>query len=648
MQFRFQIKSFFFVFSLFILAISGTLAASEETADYLVQVSIPQIIRGNNNLELSELYCHEIQRLIGDIEKKEMRCQCIYRNEKISDEHKSNFDNFIKITKLGDRHHVSAEIINSKTKARGLKFNWQTGDELKDVKKLVTRFINFREESNLSELEKAAVSAFENSYDSSENYEGSVREQEKKYVRSILEIAGILGGGALFYQLCDFSGDRDFDFNWDGIKEKFSSKGFRFDDNHRKYNFYAHPLVGSMYYQVGRTNGFTPAESFLTAFVTSALWEFIVEFPEVTSINDQFQTAFAGSAIGEASLQLSNFYKTGGDTLFNRILAEVFNPTASFNHWIDGKCPKRSESLNQFGMNDDFWHRINIYSKVAEIIDENDPEKLQTDFGFNMQLNTVQGMMGPGKIHKVEFDALFVEIAGELGLEGKSKQDFLFYAKTVFWGLVSKNIKENQNAKKEGYGLIFGLSSAYDLSEGDLNEKSDKMAVVNLLGSTLDMSFFLEDVVIRLSLDIFADFTSVHSMVIEDFEREHIDQTIKATLAKYKYYNGFGYTQSGKFEITYKNFGSRVRWKYNYVNSITGFERNQDEITKDFQLRDNRGFADVQLYYLVPKYGLNVGLGYEMKYGSSEIYDIDGESVLDTYATTQCDHRSYITLGFEF
>ena len=172
------------------------------------------------------------------------------------------------------------------------------------------------------ELEKSAVLAFKSSYDGSGDSEGVVREREKKYVRSILEIAGILGGGFAMYQLFDFSGDRDSDLDLNGIKEKFSSKGFRFDDNHRRYNFYAHPLIGSIYYKIGRTNGLNEAENFFTAFVSSALWEFIAELPEVTSINDQFQTAFAGVAIGEASFQLSNFYRTGEGTVFNKILTE--------------------------------------------------------------------------------------------------------------------------------------------------------------------------------------------------------------------------------------------------------------------------------------------------------------------------------------
>ncbi len=641
-------KYLFWIFPTLFFAVTGILAAQEVKGEYLIQVAIPTILLGNENLELSKRYCQELELLISDIEKREIKCECIYKNEKITDKYKSDFDNFIKIIKLGGRHHVNAEIINSSSTAEGLKFSWQTSDKFNDVKKLVARFINYRNEGYLLELEKAAESAFKGTCDGSENSEEVARENEKRYVRSILEIAGILGGGFATYQLFDFSGDRDFDTDWDGIKEKFSSKSFRFDDNHRRYNFYAHPLIGSIYYKIGRTNGFNAAESFLTAFVASALWEFIAELPEVSSINDQFQTPFAGAAIGEASFQLSNFYRTGDDTVFNKILTEIFDPVASFHNWVDGDRIKRSENVDQFGMNSDLWHRINIYAKAAEFFDGIDPDKLQSNLGFNMQVNPVKGMMEPGKKHEGEFDVLFVEIATELGLEGKTKQEFTFYAKSVFMGLVSKNIRATQNRKKEGYSLIFGLSAAYDLSEGDLNEKFDKMAVVNVLGSTFDVSFFLEDVVIRLSLDVFADFSSVSSMVIEDYKKEHIGQEIKATLARNQYYNGFGYTQSGKFEVAYKNFGSKVRWRYNHVNSITGYERNQDAITQDFQLRDNRGIADFQIYWLVPKYGLNFGLGYEMKYGSSEIYDIPGESSLNSYETTQRDQSSYVTLGFEF
>ncbi len=355
-------KYLFWIFPTVFFSVSGTLSANEVKGEYLIQVAVPAILRGNESLELSKLYCLELERLISDIEKREIKCECIYENEKIPDKYKSDFDNFIKIIKLGGRHHVNAEIINSSSTAEGLKFSWQTSDKFNDVKKLVARFINYRNEGYLLELEKAAESAFKGTCDGSENSEEVARENEKRYVRSILEIAGILGGGFATYQLFDFSGDRDFDTDWDGIKDKFSSRGFRFDDNHRRYNFYAHPLIGSIYYRIGRTNGLNKAESFLTAFVASALWEFIAELPEVSSINDQFQTAFAGAAIGEVSFQLSNFYRTGEGTVFNKILAEIFDPVASFHNWMDGKSIKRSENVDQSGWNNDLWHRINIYS----------------------------------------------------------------------------------------------------------------------------------------------------------------------------------------------------------------------------------------------------------------------------------------------
>ena len=75
---------------------------------------------------------------------------------------------------------------------------------------------------------------------------------------------------------------------------------FCYDDDDLLMNQMAHPIHGSVYFNAGRTNGFTFWESTLVATLGSLAWEYGFE-NTAPSRNDMLNTVLGGSVLGEAS-----------------------------------------------------------------------------------------------------------------------------------------------------------------------------------------------------------------------------------------------------------------------------------------------------------------------------------------------------------
>ena len=84
-----------------------------------------------------------------------------------------------------------------------------------------------------------------------------------------------------------------------------------FDDDLFSTNGLAHPIAGSLYYQIARGNGLSPLASFVTSFIASTVWEYFTEWDEKPSTNDLIFTPAGGAVIGEATYRLGRMFAAG-------------------------------------------------------------------------------------------------------------------------------------------------------------------------------------------------------------------------------------------------------------------------------------------------------------------------------------------------
>lgn len=187
---------------------------------------------------------------------------------------------------------------------------------------------------------------------------------ESRALRVALEEVAVLlaGTGYYFMQHEVNSQDWTFDYSWDTVEAKLNGDGYSFDTNYFKTNTLAHSGAGTLYYVVARGNYLLPSESLAVGFFSSAAWEFLAEFRERISINDQMVTPFGGFAFGEAMTQVGRLFMRGCDsTLFN-VLGTVFAPSERLHRSVDGTALARGDRCNASGFStrDDYLVRLGV------------------------------------------------------------------------------------------------------------------------------------------------------------------------------------------------------------------------------------------------------------------------------------------------
>jgi uncharacterized protein DUF3943 len=115
----------------------------------------------------------------------------------------------------------------------------------------------------------------------------------------------------------------------DGINhlERAYTRPPAWDDDWWVHNYVGHPYGGSLYYNSVRSQGATPAQSFLMSAVFSTQWEYFFEaFAEQPSIQDLIVTPVAGSLLGELTHLLTLDLEKGGTSPGEKVLIFVMNP----------------------------------------------------------------------------------------------------------------------------------------------------------------------------------------------------------------------------------------------------------------------------------------------------------------------------------
>jgi hypothetical protein len=191
---------------------------------------------------------------------------------------------------------------------------------------------------------------------------------EENRIRALLELTGVYTVGFTFYLATNrLLPDYDVKYSWPVFREKLLGAGFELDINGLNTNFVGHPLGGSMYYTMARSNQLNVAESTAFAIGGSFLWELFGEVREYISTNDMIVTPLAGLAIAEPVFQLGAFFDRCSPRLHNRILGALFAPVKTLNDWLDDRGLARTLAPDAWGFPTDEYHRFDLRMGAAAV-----------------------------------------------------------------------------------------------------------------------------------------------------------------------------------------------------------------------------------------------------------------------------------------
>jgi hypothetical protein len=182
---------------------------------------------------------------------------------------------------------------------------------------------------------------------------------EKNYTRALLELAGVMTTGYVFY-LSKHDVNYNVHYTWPVFRKKLLGQALELDTSGFNTNFVGHPIGGTMYYMAARSNQLSVAESSAFALGGAVFWEVFGEVQEIVSINDVITTSLAGIGISEALLQLGAFFDRSSSAMHNRVLGCVFAPLKSLNDTLDGRTLARTQPLDRYGFAANEWHQFDL------------------------------------------------------------------------------------------------------------------------------------------------------------------------------------------------------------------------------------------------------------------------------------------------
>lgn len=126
--------------------------------------------------------------------------------------------------------------------------------------------------------------------------------------------------------------------SWHTVSENFKA-GFGFDSDDFDTNQSYHPYQGSLFFEAGRSNGYTYWESGLFALAGSFIWECCME-NDRPSINDLVNTTLGGMTRGEVQHRLSIMVldntATGGERFWREVGGAILNPIGAITRLVEG------------------------------------------------------------------------------------------------------------------------------------------------------------------------------------------------------------------------------------------------------------------------------------------------------------------------
>lgn len=461
------------------------------------------------------------------------------------------------------------------------------------------------------------------------------------FVRANLEISIFLGAGAVGYLIFKDQMKGDFDFDNNSIKDfsrrLFTTEQWKFDDNSIFLNW-GHVYAGVSYHQVARMNGFSSYESFLITLASSSIWEYFIEYREVVSINDQIMTGVGGSILGEVMYQISDMLSRRVKSPLGKILAAYFRPVGLVDKFFDSKnIAMGKKRFNSLGLKRDNYEKFDIVTGIKRVEQSNGNSFTLAEVGLAAEMINLP-MATEGKVNKLVMDTVAVELVQKMGLSEEGVRDYYSFAKVIVAGYFSKNIGKDAKGRKQGYTMIVGPAMATEYKSSGVKHADDFYAVVNVVGASLDVTFFAANQKFRFAFDVYGDFAFVRPYKTNEYlENGNGFEGSKSTLSKENYYVSKGVSLRAKsiYHPT-EYFGMGVEAVQHDFTSLDEGERDRhaENVNRNLDLNDNASSVKVWVSYRISQRArINASIESNFRTGSISEYFADETATIDTLST---------------
>lgn len=444
--------------------------------------------------------------------------------------------------------------------------------------------------------------------------------------------------GLYWYKSAEAEMSKDWDYTDKPRIDRY--KGFqqwRHDNNGRAINW-PHTLAGMTYYQVTRTNNFSAYESLLWTIAASSAWEFIVEYREVVSINDQVFTGIAGAFFGEVLYQFSVALRSSNNSILSKTLSYLFNGAGAINMYFDRYktiIDRRSDlpdHLKEF--------KIGVY--VQQYLQDS-AKNYAPGIIMKGKIINISEYVSDGKASGWAKGTILSELDMHGAFANMDMTDVEIAVKLAFEGYYRKNIKETKNGLT-GFSYVIAPSHGIEYSNREATDpQQDWFANCHVVGTTLDMSIYKNGLKYNFVFDVFADYAMIRSYALNKYKQEQGDlKGTRSIIQSAGYYYAFGATSQLKMSLEMKNWQAGVSLRQHYWDSIDSRDRFQEYKVK------NNDYKDLaRIFTLWAGYRFNktheLTLEIEKYERKGKIVDKEFNTITASQGNTNTEYRLYYT-----
>gem|GEM_PF-2112555 len=408
------------------------------------------------------------------------------------------------------------------------------------------------------------------------------------------ELAVLLVGTVWYWRNMEFN-SRDWDLAWDQVswkKKLVTFEALRFDSNDFYTNSVSHSRAGTVYYQAARANGLTAGESVLMNAATTVLWEYAVEFKEVPSINDMIVNVGAGWTIGEPMYQLSQYFRRGRATKFNRVMSYALSPFGMLDDSIHHRSWHQQDGVDDYGMSVGRWHRfeVGVGTMTSNSSDAAEPNNMA--LGFDAALVMLKGYERPYAFSQWTAPGAWT---GLRGFWSFANQDTLtaarFSTDVSVLGYYAQNFSNDERIQLRGSGVFLGLGSGFDYNTRYLPGRWDRATRLDLIGPRFEWVGAAGGLKLRLHAAAAVGFAMVDSLPFKAQSAQgDVGSTndMKSTMGAYGYYYARSLSTDARLALEYRWFDVRASGRLSDYSSIQGRDRFEERINDDYLMFDRR------------------------------------------------------------
>jgi len=425
------------------------------------------------------------------------------------------------------------------------------------------------------------------------------------------QVAALGFGTAWYWSNAEFNAA---DWDYPGLEARLNLSAVRFDDNHFTINHVSHPFDGAAYYVLARSSGLGIAGASGLAMLTSAVWEFGLEWRELVSLNDQIFTPIGGVAIGEGIFRLGHYLNSApfGGRWPHKLAAMTLGFPVWLHRRIDGRRIGEGPT-DDLGFSAAYHHRFRLaYARV--IIDDGVTRRDSLDgFDARMDLYAVPGLGRPGTfdVFFSEGNLIDVDVDATWDDDGEGGEWGIRFDSVLF-GWLDQDIEgvEGDPESRWGQTAWAGLAVGYEHRQRWRPEPRDRWAMIHLPGPDAGLWSWLGPVSARLRLAIHPTFDAIDSVAAPRWIEENPDLTIRSVLARRGYYFGFGLSTRLDVDLVWRDLRVSGRARFAHVDSTDGLDRFQERIEYDGPVEDDLVQIDARVEWSIPAWLVTFGAAY--------------------------------------